>query len=442
LGARAVKSPPPYYQFPSGAKYRYKAIANLSDAEKMRGLQLSYLGIDEISQNSKEEVQFLLTCLRSEANMNSICIGTTNPHKDNWVFDVVEWYLDEDGFVDKEKNGAIRHYVVKDNEFIFAETEEWFKENMPETVMVTNSSTGEEMYVPPKKFCFVQLTIFDNPILLRLNPRYLSELNNLPDHERASQLYGNWFATPDKVAFFDRKWVRGAAGERVKTSLPDECRKVISWDRANTEYSPQLKNTDADYTACIHMAKCKDGFFYIYGDFAKTTYDQHEQVYGKFRKASGARDNLMMLQAKHDGVDTPIVIAQDVGADGKQVFIEASKKFLSEGFRVYSSVSSISKSKMSKFEPFLSAAQNGLVFIVEDSFPDKRTLELYYKELESFQPDVNGKWRSNRRIKDDWVDVTSDCFNYLCREKVYAVPNLSAFTPPPLTAKALAYLNE
>lgn len=436
LGARPIKSPPPYYQFPSGSKMRYKAISNMSDAERMRGLQLSYLGVDEITQVPKEAVLFLLTCLRSEAKMNSLCIGTCNPHRDNWVYDLVKWYLDDEGFVDKNKNGAIRYYIVKDNDFIFSDEEGWFEKNMPEAVYITNQTTGEVMHVPPKKFCFVQLTIFDNPILIKLNPRYLSELQNLPDHERASQLYGNWHATADQVKFFDRRWLRGPSGERVKKSLPVGCRKVIAWDKANTEYDPKIRNTGADFTACIHMAKCKEGFYYIYGDFANTTYDEYEKVYGKFRKSSGARDLLMLNQAKHDGKDVGIIIARDGGADGLQVFQELSKKFISQGYKTYGSASAVSKSKMAKFETFLSAAQTGLVYIIEDSFPDQRTLDMFYRELEQFQPDETGKWRSTRTTKDDWVDVTADCFNFLAKEKVYNTPKLSAFAKPPSTTKA------
>lgn len=370
--------------------------------------------------------------------MNSLCIGTMNPCKDSWVFELVKWYLDDLGFVDKEKNGRIRFYIVKDNDFIFADDEDWFKENMPEAVYIDNPSTGQVMYIPPKKFCFVQLTIFDNPVLLRLNPRYLSELQNLPPHERDSQLYGNWFAEAHTVKIFDRKWLRGVAGERVKPVIPEGSRRVRAWDKSGTEYSPKVRN-NPDFTACIGMAKCPNGFYYVYGNFAPTTYDEYEKVYGKFRQSSGARDLLMLQQAKFDGCDTPIVIAQDAGADGKQVFQEMSKKFFSEGFKVYSSAMAVNKSKAVKFEPFLSAAQNGLVFIVEDSFPDQRTLDLFYRELETFQPDNEGKWSSTRKIKDDWVDVVSDCFNFLNKHKYYETPNISGLsTQPALTMKAVA----
>lgn len=424
FGARAKQNPSPMYIFPSGAKTRYRPIESAADAEKYRGLQLSMLAIDEITQTSKEAVIALMACLRSEANMNSFCIGTCNPSKESWVFEVVKWYLDEEGFIDKEKNGKIRFFVVKDGSFVFADTEEWFKENMPETVVAKNQQTGEEIYIPPKKFCFVQLTVWDNKILLEKNPRYLSELQNLPEHERAKQLYGCWLVEEDRVQYFDRKMVRGPNGERVKKEIPLNAKRCIAWDKANTEYIPKLNNTDADFTASIHMAKCRNGFFYIYADFHESNYDQYEKVYGKFRLASGARDQIMLNQAIYDGKDVDIVIAQDVGADGKQVYQEMAKKFLASGFRVKSAVTSVQTQKFTRFEPFLMACEQGLVYIVEDSFPDERTLEVFYKELERFAPTLNGKkWRSNRIVKDDFCDVVSDCFNYL--NKTQVIPRIS-----------------
>jgi hypothetical protein len=66
------------------------------------------------------------------------------------------------------------------------------------------------------------------------------------------------------------------------------------------------------------------------------------------------------------------------------------------------------------------ACEAGLVYIVEDSFPDKRTLELFYNELEQFAPTLpdGRKWRSSRRIKDDVADSCSDAFNTLNKQQV------------------------
>ena len=430
FGATSVKAPTPTYTFPSKSKVRFKQVANTSDAEKHRGLQYSMIGVDEITQLPKEAIIALLACLRSEADMNSYCVGTCNPAKDSWVFDVVRWYLDDEGFVDPEKNGKIRYFVTVDNDFLFADTEEWFLENKPETVTIHNPITGKEDYIAPKKFCFAQLSIFHNEILLKKNPRYLSELQNLPKHERDKQLYGNWFAEADKVSFFDRKWVRGIDGERNVKAVPLGCRRVRVWDKANTEFSPKLNNRDADFTASIGMAKSKDGYYYIYGDFHESNFDEYEQCYGKFRKRSGERNQIMLNQAHHDGHDTNIVIAQDCGADGKQVFQDLVREFATNGFSVKGSVMAIQARKIVRFEPFLSACQAGLVYVVEDSFPDSRTLDLFWRELESFAPDANGKWRSTAHIKDDWVDVCSDAYNFLAKEKIHTVMRIPEVHAP------------
>ena len=429
FGAKAVQNPRPMFTFPSKAKVRFKQIANTQDSEKQRGLQFSSIMIDEITQLPQEAIIQLMACLRSEAKMNSFMCGTCNPHKNNWVFDLVRWYLDEEGYVDKAKNGIIRYFVTKDNSFVFADTEEWFKENMPETVMGHNPITGEDIYLPPKRFCFVQLTIFDNEILLRNNPRYLSELQNLPEHERAKQLYGNWFAEASGAKFFKRSYVRGENGEKVVDKLPDNCLKVIAWDKAATEFVPKANNTEADFTASIHMGKDPNGFFYIYMDACDVNYDEHEKVYGKFRKSAGARDAIMLAQAEYDGNETHIIIAQDSGGDGKTVYQDLSRKFLARGFIVKPAVSAVQAGKFRRFEPFLSACENGLVRIVESSFRDHRTLEAFYKELEQFAPTLeNGKpWRSSKTRKDDFCDVVSDCFNYL--NKTRAIPK---FTLPSL----------
>lgn len=270
-----------------------------------------------------------------------------------------------------------------------------------------------------------------NEILLRKNPRYLSELQNLPEHERESQLYGCWLTDQPKAEFFNRNMVRGVHGERNLPSLPTGCRMVRAWDKAATEFVPKINNTDADFSACIAMAKDKQGNYYIYGDFCEENYDPHEKVYGKFRKNSAQRDQIMMAQAEHDGRDTYIVIAKDPSADGKTVYQELSKKFISKGFRVKPSASGYNQSKFAKFENFLSACQAGLVYIIEGSFNDGRTLESFYREIEAFSPDpATGKWRSSRKIKDDWLDSLSDCFNYLSQERVYTVPKPMAIVAP------------
>lgn len=95
--------------------------------------------------------------------------------------------------------------------------------------------------------------------------------------------------------------------------------------------------------------------------------------------------------------------------------------FMAEGFRVKPDPTPNNKSKLTRFQPFATACENGLVYVVEDSF-DKKTLEFIYKQLESF----NGE-RSTSSKKDEFPDICATGFSYLMKAKNYAPVSIPVF---------------
>jgi len=164
------------WTFPTGAKQFYRHMYYEQDKESHRGKGYSVIGFDEIDQFSKDQVTFLMTCLRSEADMDSFCVGTLNPNPDSWCLPLVEYYLDEDGLPDPDKCGDIRWFIVKDNDFIFGPSEEYFQEKYPDSLWINVPGKDEPLYVRPKRFTYMFFNIFDNPLGLESNPVYLSEL--------------------------------------------------------------------------------------------------------------------------------------------------------------------------------------------------------------------------------------------------------------------------
>lgn len=334
----------------------------------------------------------------------------------SWVLNWVEWYLDEDGFPDPSKVGAIRYFVVVDGSPVFHATREWLIENYPEQCYAFNPNTGENILVPPKSFTCILANIFDNPALIESNPNYLAELKALPEIERARLLDGNWYVRPQGSNYFERGWLTKV------DNIPINSARCRAWDKASSE--PSEVERKPDFTASVGMAKDKDGFYYIYGGYSQDQKDPESEVFGKFRKRPGERDILIKNQALFDGSDIHQVLPVDPGAAGKVEYQESSKKLISEGVVVKSDPMPGNKSKLKRFEPFSSAAQNGLVRIVESSFINKKTLEAFYKELESF----NGE-RSTRERKDDWADACASAFNYINEAKVippFTLPQLNA----------------
>jgi phage terminase large subunit-like protein len=410
------------WTFPSGAKALYRHMYHEGDEESHRGKGYSAVIFDEINQFTWDQVKMLQTCLRSEANMDSFMIGTLNPDRDSWCMDFVEWYIDpETGFPCQDKCGEIRYYLIVDGKPIFGPDEQFFIDNHYDLVNpVTDLETGERTYVRPKRFVFYFFNIFDNKIGMKMNPTYISELNGLPEHERQTQLFGNWFAEPKNSTMFSRSFLKGLDPKEPKVILPDGCKEVRAWDKAYKE--PSEKYMFPDYTASIKMYKSKIGEYYIAGDFHPELHDDFKQgedvVCGRFRKNVGIRDQWMLEQARYDGKGCTVVIPKESGA-GAGEWVQLRGMFMDEGFKVMGAETGNKKGgKALRFAAFCSAAEQGAVYILVDTFPNKATLNAFLKELEKFNPDPDGKWRSTNTIKDDWVDSVSDCFLTLQKGKV------------------------
>lgn len=418
------------WQFPQGGRQFYRHMYTEGDKESHRGKGYSLIGFDEIDQFSKEQVTFLLTCLRSEANMDSFCVGTLNPNPDSWCLPLVEWYLDDSGKPRDDRCGIIRYFVVYDNDFIFGPDEDYFKENYPDAVFVTLPD-GTQQYTPPKRFTYVFFNIFDNPKGIAANPRYLSELNNLPDHERDSQLYGNWYSRPRSESLWQRHWLRGENGERVlpRSSVPEYTLKLRGVDKAHT--APSDTNRYPDYTAIApRIEKDRDGMYYLFGDYHEDICDPpdrsgNKQPLGRFRKLSGERDNLIIRQMQIEPEGCKLVLSKDSGA-GSADHTYTLSKMIENGIQVVEdkTTSNLAGKKLKDFLPFANACMQGLVFIVEESFSPE-TLKALYTELERFDGE-----RSTSAKKDDWCDAIAMTFNAICTIRVRRIVTRNQMNSP------------
>lgn len=345
-------------------------------------------------------------------------VGTLNPNPDSWCLPLVEWYLDDKGQPREDRCGEVRYFVVEDGEFVFGPSEEYFKEEKPHTVFVDLPS-GEQIYIPPKRFTYVFFNVFDNPEMLRLNPRYLSELQNLPDHERDSQLWGNWYSRPRSESLWQRHWVRGDNGERVvrRRDVPERTTKLRGVDKAHS--TPSDTNKYPDYTALSpRIEKTSKGLYYLFGDYHPDIKDPPDKA-GKvaplcqFRKLAGERDVLIATQMECDPVDCQLVLSKDSGA-GSADHIYTLALMTERGIKVVEdkTTSNVAGKKLKDFLPFANACMQGLVFIVEESF-DPDTLKLIYSQLERFDGE-----RSTSAKKDDIADAIAMTFNALCNVRV------------------------
>ena len=390
----------------NGARIKYKQCADPRQAMKdAQGQEVTLYCLDEGTQLNWEFTEYLLSRLRSKSKHFSRIVISCNPDPDHKIREMIDWYLDEDGYPDPEKDGTRRYFYRIEGEYVWANTQEELgnKSGLPEDEWEDNFFS----------FAFVSGTIYDNPIMMKANPKYLASLKALNPVDRARLLDGNWDARPKGASYWEREWMKPIKWKDV----PDNTVSCRAYDLAATERSQSNKSPDP--SAALRMDKCKNGYYYLIGDHHKDFYDDVYEVYGQFCKRSGDRDNHIVKQAVHDGEDVTIVLPVDPGAAGKTAYEGMAANFSQEGFRVKADPSPNNKSKLSRFQNFATNCENGLVYIVEDTF-DTKTLNFIYKQLEAF----NGE-RSTSTRHDEFPDVCATATNFLMKAKLHR-----AFTMP------------
>ena len=345
-------------RFSNGAQIEFKHYDHEKNWIDWQGLQLSTCLIDEASQYTSARIEYIISRLRTDADMEAHLLMTANPDYDSVLRIWLEkgGYLDEEGYPIPEMDGVITYTGQVDGERQFTKTREEWIEKYPS--------------VPPKTFRFLPATIYDNPPLMESEPGYITTLENLPRVEKARLLHGNWYAKAQGTSYFLREWVNFISSYEI----PSGCTYVRAWDLAGS--LPSEKDASPDYTAGVKIAKDSKGHLYIVDVV-------------RFRdRAAGVMEKIIAT-AESDGQDCKIILPKDPGASGKYAFDSQAAELFSRGFVVRSARPE--RSKLKRFEPFCAMAENGSVSIVRADWND-----IYIDELERFTGE-----RSTRTLKDD-----------------------------------------
>lgn len=402
------------YAFPNGARIDYSHMEREADKFNIQGLQFTLIGVDEATQFEWSQLEYMMSRLRSNSKHHSRMVMSCNPDPDHKIKELIQWYLDEEGYPDPEKDGVIRWFVREDGDFVWASTKEELIDRF-----------GED--ADPMSFCFVSGTIYDNPIMLKGNKSYLSFLKGLNPVDKAQLLYGNWNVRAEGANYFKRD-------NLIKVpSKPMRATWARGWDTASQEVT--TNNKDPDFTAGVKLGKCQDGYYYLVGDHQEDNKDEALQQYGRFRKRPGERDKIIIKQGLHDGSDCVIVMPIDPGAAGKVAYEETAKRLLAAGLRVQKDPVPNNKDKLTRFAPFADAVEAGLVRVVESTF-DKASLEILLKELERFDGERSGR---SVNAKDDMVDALATCFNYLCQARIKRIVARNQIESPTIIADRVSH---
>lgn len=146
------------FVFPSGAIYKFGHCQHEEDKQNYNGHEYQYIAFDQLEQFTETQFSYICAQNRTSApDLRCYIRASANP-------------------------GGIGHNWVKR---VFIDGKD-------------DSKTYTQVFSLPgggsvsKTFCFIKSTIYDNKILLKNNPQYLSTLMGLPEKMRKAFLEGDW----------------------------------------------------------------------------------------------------------------------------------------------------------------------------------------------------------------------------------------------------------
>lgn len=250
--SRPIKSPKPYWKFPSGAKVSFRQISRDEDVYDWQGTEIPLIEFDELTHFSQFQFFYMLSRNRSLCGVDPYVRASCNPDADSWVAGFISWWIDpETGYAIPERSGKIRYMGRINEKIVWGDTKEEVLEHARD-VADDVELQAEEI----KSVSFVASNIYDNEILLKTNPAYLANLKAQSIVERERLLYGNWKIKAAKGLFFPRS----SLPELLPDVPNDVTRWVRGWDLAATDTD---EGGDPAYTASVLLGKRKDGRYVV-----------------------------------------------------------------------------------------------------------------------------------------------------------------------------------
>lgn len=180
------------WKFRKGAKMKFSHLEYEKNVLDWQGSQIPFIGFDELTHFSEYMFFYLLSRNRSTCGVRPYVRATCNPDPDSWVYKLIEWWIGEDGFPIKERNGVIRYFIKDGGNYIWGDSKAEVIEKAWYMLQVQVEASGIDPQHYVKSITFISGSIYDNKELLKVDPGYLANLNALDPQEKSMLLDGNW----------------------------------------------------------------------------------------------------------------------------------------------------------------------------------------------------------------------------------------------------------
>lgn len=231
--------------FPSGAVIQFGSIPNKGDEYQYQGQEFPFIGFDQLEEFAENQYLFLIAQSRtSDASIRCYIRATANPG--GGTTSKNQRYSPAIGHL------WVRKYFIKGREPGKTYTETF---KLPYPVNGKTELTRTR--------CFIPASVYDNPILLKANPQYLTTLLQLPEKLRKALLDGNWDVFEGQ---YFSEW-----DEKVHViepfDIPKEWKRYRGLDHGS--FAP---------TACLWFALDFEGNLYCYREYYATPSQPEEKL--------------------------------------------------------------------------------------------------------------------------------------------------------------------
>lgn len=154
---------------PYGNTISFHHLQHEANKHAWQGSQVTYFGFDELTHFTETSFTYIsFSRGRSQCEVDSYVRASCNPDP-GWVKEFLAPWVDKE-FPRPAASGETRYFVREEGKI------QWVTRDHPDA----------------KSLSFIRASVYDNPIMLARNPRYVPSLKALLPVERARLLDGDW----------------------------------------------------------------------------------------------------------------------------------------------------------------------------------------------------------------------------------------------------------
>lgn len=181
------------------AELKFSHMEYEKDKFSHQWLQYAFIWFDELTHFTRGQFLYLLSRNRSTCWIKPFMRCTCNPDPESWVAKWIEWYLDKDWYIKKDRDWVIRYFTIDKDNPIWGDTQEEVIAKCPH-IFEPLRERWEDVSLYIKSFTFIEGSLDENEELLKKDPTYKANLLAQDEATRLALLEKCWKPLQDDLA--------------------------------------------------------------------------------------------------------------------------------------------------------------------------------------------------------------------------------------------------